>query len=126
MKEEYHLVSKSRPLLAVKEKDSSFNLNELKLLDLYLSRINPLDPNTSKVVIKLSEYCSIMGIDSMKVRPAQLKKYTKNFLGNVVTMPSPISKGSYIQATLFTVAFYNERKARLKAERDEGTSTPTH
>lgn len=105
MLNEDHLVSKSRSLLEMK--NSGYNVGELKILDTYLSRINPLDPSTSKVAFSKAEYCELMGIDSGKVRAKQLEKYTSHFLGNVVTMPRPDGKKGYVQKVLFTTAEYD-------------------
>ena len=101
---DYKVISKSRALLNMR--NSGYTLGEFKILDIYLARINPLDPKTSRVVISLDEYCSVMGIDSGKVRESQLKKYTAHFLGNVVTMERNDGKKGYIQKPLFTCAEY--------------------
>lgn len=106
MNNETGIISKSRPLLAMR--NSGYTLGEFKILDLYLARINPLNPKTSRVKISKEEYCKIMEIDSGRVRPEQLKKYTSHFLGNVVTMDRPDGKKGYVQKVLFTTAEYNE------------------
>lgn len=103
---ENHSISKSRPLLAMR--NSGYNLGEFKILDIYLSRINPLDPGTASVNITKAEYCAAMGIESGKVRVEQLKKYTKHFIGNVVEIPRQDGKRGYEQNVLFTKALYDE------------------
>lgn len=103
---ENHPISKSRPLLAMR--NSGYTLGEFKILDIYLSRINPLDPKTAAVKITKAEYCRALGIDSGKVRTEQLKKYTAHFLGNVVTLDRPDGKKGYVQKVLFTTAEYDE------------------
>ena len=105
MNNEYPLISKSRLLLSMK--DTNFSLNEYKLLELYLSRINPLDPTTARVVITVSEFCNVMGIKSGKVRESQLKNYTTNLLKNVVLFPRNEAGSAPIKGTLFSEAEYN-------------------
>lgn len=108
------LVSKSKPLLQMK--NSGFNEGEFKILDIYLSRINPLEPSSSKVSFTLEEYCEAMGIQCGKVRTTQLKKYTSHFLGNIVTTPRPDNKKGYIQKPLFTYAEYDEEEKKIILE----------
>lgn len=111
---ENSLISKSRPLLNMR--NSGYTLGEFKLLDLYLARINPLDPKTSRVTVSKKEYCKLMEIDSGKVRSEQLKKYTAHFLGNVVTLDRPDGKRGYIQKVLFTTAEYDEDAEEIVLE----------
>lgn len=106
MIDENHQISKSRPLLAMR--GSGYNLGEFKILDIYLSRINPLDPSTAAVDISKDEYCAAMGIESGKVRVGQLKKYTKHFIGNTVEIPRQDGVNGYEQNVLFTKAMYDE------------------
>lgn len=97
-------------------KNSGYTLGEFKILDLYLARINPLKPETSRVKITKDEYCELMGIESGQVRKEQLKKYTARFLGNVVTMDRPDGKGGYVQKVLFKTAEYDESKKEIILE----------
>lgn len=114
MLDENNLISKSRPLLEIR--NSGYNMGEFKLLDTYLSRINPLNPETARVVFTKEEYCSLLGVESCKIRTKQLSKYTSHFLGNIVTLPRPDGKQGYIQKPLFTLAEYDEDNQEIVLE----------
>ena len=110
-KYEHWLVRKSRPLLEMM--NDNFVLGELKILDLYLSKINPQKPETAKMTISVEEYCRLMGIDSGRIRPKQLKRYLSNFLTKVVTLPYGDHPDSFVQAVLFTTAIYDAEKKEI-------------
>ena len=114
MLNENNLISKSRPLLEIR--NSGYNMGEFRLLDTYLSRINPLDPSTARVVFTKEEYCSLLGVESGKIRTKQLIKYTSHFLGNIVTLPRTDGKQGYIQKPLFTLAEYDEEDQQIVLE----------
>ena len=114
MLDENNLISKSRPLLEIR--NSGYNMGEFRLLDTYLSRINPLDPSTARVVFTKEEYCSLLGVESCKIRTKQLSKYTSHFLGNIVTLPRADGKQGYIQKPLFTLAEYDEEEQQIVLE----------
>lgn len=111
---ENNLISKSRPLLEMK--NSGYNMGEFKILDTYLSRINPMKPETARVTFTKDEYCALLGVDSGKIRTKQLSKYTSHFLGNIVTIPRPDMKKGYIQKPLFTFAEYDEEAKEILLE----------
>ena len=94
-----YLVEKSKPL--VWAKFNNYTANELKLLEVYLSRINARDPESSCVRFTKKEYCELMGIHP-ETKTQQLKKYTQKFLGNVITID--LAGGGYEQYSLFTKA----------------------
>ncbi len=114
MLDENNLITKSRPLLGIR--NSGYNMGEFRLLDTYLSRINPLDPSTARVVFGKEEYCSLLGVESCRIRTKQLSKYTSHFLGNVVTLPRTDGKQGYIQKPLFTLAEYDEDEQQIVLE----------
>ena len=111
---ESHVISKSRPLLAMR--NSGYTLGEFKILDTYLSRINPMDASTARVTFSKKEYCQLMGIESGKVRTEQLANYTSHFLGNIVSIPRSDRKKGYIQKVLFTTAEYDEEEELIVLE----------
>lgn len=98
MVDENNLVEKSKPL--VWAKFNNYTINELKLLEVYLSRINARNPESCEVSFTKQEYCELMGLTS-ETTAQQLKKYVQHFLGNVVTIDT--EKG-WKQFTLFTEA----------------------
>lgn len=114
MIDERYLISKSRPLLAMK--NSGYNMAEFKILDTYLSRINPMDPSTRRVKFTHQEYCDLLGVESGKIRSRQLASYTAHFLSNVVSLPRPDRKAGYIQMPLFTFAEYDEEAKEIVLE----------
>lgn len=93
-----NLIEKSKSLVWAKFND--YTTNELKLVEVYLSRINARDPESCNVSFTKKEYCELMGLHP-DTDASQLKKYTRRFLGNVVTIDT--EKG-YRQYTLFTRA----------------------
>lgn len=115
MLDENYLVEKSKALVWAKFQD--YSSGELKILDTYLSRINPRDPDTSLVTFTKKEYAELMGLDS-DIRTEQLKTYTKGLLSNVVTIDLP-EKG-YVQYPLFAEAkcYLDEQSGQVTIEVD--------
>ena len=99
MLDERYIVEKSKALVWAKFQD--YSSGELKILDTYLSRINPRNPDSSRVTFTKKEYAELMGLDS-DIRTEQLKAYTSGLLSNVVTIDLP-GKG-YEQYPLFSHA----------------------
>ena len=99
MLDEKYLVEKSKALVWAQFQD--YSSGELKILDTYLSRINPRDPDSSLVKFTKKEYAELMGLDA-DLRTEQLKGYTSGLLSNVVTIDMP-EKG-YVQYPLFSEA----------------------
>lgn len=95
-----NLVEKSKSLVWAKFKD--YTAGELRLLEVYLSRINPRDPESSLVKFTLSEYRDFLGIKRLDVRT--VKPQINHFLGNVVSIPIDKEKGTFESYTLFTKA----------------------
>lgn len=94
---EENIVTKSRPLMLMKE--VPFELGELKVLDTYLSRINPMDPEATTVRFSKEEYEDLMGIERM--RPERLSKYVDSIMGKRVTVPDPDKPGQWRKYNLF-------------------------
>ena len=91
-------VLKSRPLLLMRS--VPFSLEELKVLDTYISRINSQDSSVKTVVFKKSEYEKLMGLKSCK--PSVLRSYTRAMLNKTVELLMP--NDEYMQFNLFTNA----------------------
>ena len=99
MLDERYIVAKSKSLVWAKFQD--YSPGELKILDTYLSRINPRKPESSLVSFTKKEYAELMGLDS-DIRTEQLKTYTGGLLSNVVTIDLP--ERGYVQYPLFSEA----------------------
>lgn len=99
MLDEKYIVEKSKALVWAQFQD--YSPGELKILDTYLSRIDPRKPEASLVTFTKKEYAELMGLDS-DIRTEQLKTYTGGLLSNVVTIDLP-NKG-YVQYPLFAEA----------------------
>ena len=91
---DYNLVEKSRALVWAKFRD--YTAGELRLLEVYLSRINPRNPDSANVTFTLAEYRRLLGLPRLEVD--NIRPQLKHFLGNVVTIP-----GSGKNATFYTL-----------------------
>jgi hypothetical protein len=115
MLDERYIVEKSKALVWAQFQD--YSSGELKILDTYLSRINPRDSESSLVTFTKKEYAELMGLDS-DIRTEQLKTYTGGLLSNVVTIDLP-DKG-YVQYPLFSEAkcYLDESSGQVTIEVD--------
>lgn len=93
-----YLIEKSKALVWAKFKD--WDTAELRLLEVYLSRIDARDPDSSNVRFTLKEYADLLGVSDL--RHDQIQAHTRRFMGNVVTL----KRGSdeWDMYTLFSVA----------------------
>lgn len=78
-----NLVEKSKQL--VWARFNHYNAGELRLLETYLSRINPRDPDSSTVQFTLAEYAALMELPDL--RAEQVKPYLRHFIESSVTIP---------------------------------------
>jgi hypothetical protein len=94
-----NLVEKSKSLVWAKFRD--YTAGELRLLEVYLSRINPRDPNSSRVEFTLAEYRDLLGLKSLDAR--RIEPQIKHFLGNTVCggLPEPPSAHPYGLKTVY-------------------------
>lgn len=97
-----NLVEKSRQIVWAKFTD--YTAGELRLLEVYLSRINPRDPETSTVQFTLQEYCEFLGL---KINSRNLKAQVKHFIDNSVEVPRGDGSGSFDLYPLFSRATVN-------------------
>lgn len=86
-----NLVEKSKSLVWAKFRD--YTAGELRLLEVYLSRINPRDPSSSRVEFTLAEYRELLGLKSLDAR--RIEPQIKHFLGNTVSIPIDKEKGTF-------------------------------
>lgn len=93
-----HLVEKSKSLVWAKFKD--WDTAELRLLEVYLSRIDARNPDSSNVRFTLKEYADLLGVSDL--RHDQIQAHTRRFMGNVVTLKH--GKDEWDMYTLFSVA----------------------
>lgn len=82
MLDENAIVEKSKALIW--SKYLSWNAGELAVFDTYLSRINARKRETAEVTFTKREYEELMGLK--EVRPDQLNRYIKHFMGNVISI----------------------------------------
>lgn len=115
MLDEKYIVEKSKALVWAQFQD--YSPGELKILDTYLSRIDPRKPDVSLVTFTKKEYAELMGLDS-DIRTEQLKTYTGGLLSNVVTIDLP-EKG-YVQYPLFSEAkcYLDDKTGQVTIEVD--------
>ena len=115
MLDEKYIVEKSKALVWAQFQD--YSPGELKILDTYLSRIDPRNPDASLVTFTKKEYADLMGLDS-DIRTEQLKTYTGGLLSNVVTIDLP-DKG-YVQYPLFSEAkcYLDDKSGQVTIEVD--------
>lgn len=106
-----YLVEKSKKLVWAKFKD--WNAGELRLLEVYLSRIDARNPESSRVRFTLKEYAELTGVSDL--RHEQVEACTRKFLGNVVTIKHDDGWEMY---TLFTVARCFKAKGQYVVEID--------
>ena len=117
MLDERYIVEKSKALVWAKFQD--YSTGELKILDTYLSRIDPRNPDSSRVAFTKKEYAELMGLDS-DIRTEQLKTYTGRLLSNVVTLEMPGKKNIYEQFPLFSHAkcYLDDKTGQVTIEVD--------
>lgn len=106
-----NLVEKSKALVWAKFTD--YTAGELRLLEVYLSRINPRDPESSNVTFTLAEYCRLLGL---KLNSKTLRSQVKHFLSNVVSVPLNADESEYVMYPLFTKAEVRYKRGTLSYE----------
>lgn len=94
-KKEYVIEMSHRLNLMRSEK---FCTNELKVLDKYLSRINPRDKSTRKVIFTLKEFQKDLGISDLRYKT--LRTNVEALLGRCVFLPN-VNTGEFIGFQLF-------------------------
>ena len=92
-----NLIEKSKRL--VWAQFDSYTAGELRLLETYLSRINPRDPDSGTVQFTLAEYAALMGLPDL--RAEQVKPYLKHFVSSSVSIPVDPSNRKRTQFAVF-------------------------
>lgn len=101
LKDTYKLtVQKSRPLLALC--NSELTLQELKMLDLYLSRIDSHKPENRSITFQKGEMEKILGVTKINVQT--LKSRLKHMLSTVVEIPDKEYENGFRLISIFTDA----------------------
>lgn len=59
-------------------------MQELKVLDVYLSKINPKNIDTAKVRFTKKEYCDLISVNSNWLKTKRLSKYLQHLFNNSV------------------------------------------
>ena len=96
-----YLVEKSKHLGWARV--NHYTAGELRLLETYLSRINPRDPESSRVQFTLAEYKELLGLSNIDAR--NIKPQLDHFLGNVVTIEGTKNGApAWAKYVLFTTA----------------------
>lgn len=90
-----NIIARSNRLLHMKS--NPYNLGTLKILDTFLSRINPLDEDGRTVVFTKKEYESLIGVTKINIK--DLRFYTDQLQDSKVVLP--IEGGGYDSITLF-------------------------
>lgn len=93
--DENNIVSRSHCLLHMK--DNPYALGALKILDVFLSKLNPLDNNTRTVKFKKKEYEELIGIS--KINLSTLQSYTGQLQNTKIVLP--IKENGYDSIVLF-------------------------
>lgn len=93
-------VQKSKPLLALW--NSNLTLQELKILDIYLSKIDSHKPENRVVTFSKGEMEKILGVS--KINMSTLKTRLKSMLSTVVEIPDRDEKNGFRLITVFEEA----------------------
>ena len=93
------VVQKSRPLLSLWQSD--FSLQELKILDVYLGRINSHDKEHRSVVFRKGELENIFG--EVQIKPEILDKRLDHLM-KTVKIPDPDGEDGFMRIALFEIA----------------------
>lgn len=91
-----HVIEMSHRLNLMRSE--KFCTNELKVLDKYMSRINPRDKSTRKVVFTLKEFQKDLGINDLRYKT--LRTNVEALLGRCVFLPNA-ETGEFIAFQLF-------------------------
>ncbi len=93
-----NLIEKSKRLESWAQFDN-YTAGELRLLETYLSRINPRDPDSGTVQFALAEYAALMELPNL--RAEQVKPYLKHFVSSSVSIPIDPSNRKRTQFSVF-------------------------
>lgn len=92
-------IEKSKSLVWAKFGQTS--LGELRLVEAYLSRINPREKNSTLVSFSVSEYSELLGID---IKTEKIKAATEHLMSHKITIQIPDKQDEWEKYVLFTYA----------------------
>lgn len=105
------VVQKSTPLLALWK--SELTLQEFKLMDTYLARINSHDPEHRVVEFDKAELENLLDVKAINTK--KLKERLKHLMGNTVEISDPADPEQYKIVTLFEEAHvYKDKQGKLR------------
>ena len=78
-----NIISKSRSIIDLR--NVNFTIQEFRLMEVYLSKINPQGETTASVTFTKQEYCDLMEIQSRLLESKRLNKYMQHLFNNSVT-----------------------------------------
>ena len=93
---ENHSVTKTNVLNEMRA--NNITLQELRLMTIYLSKINPDDLSTRVVRFSMSDFETIMEIKRVHIK--KMREITRSFFKKTI-VDVPLDKGGYTQFTLF-------------------------
>jgi hypothetical protein len=96
-----NVVQKSKPLFSLWA--SELTLQEFKILDTYLSRINSHNPEMRTVIFSKGELESLLGVK--KLNQSVLDERLKHLMGYVVRVDNPKKRKGYALISLFEKAY---------------------
>jgi plasmid replication initiation protein len=100
-----YTVTKSNALNELRA--NNMTLQELRLLAVYLSKINPFDKDTAAVRFPIKEFHDIMEVDMKRLRPSYYENVAERMLHKVIKIPS---KYGFEAFTLFKRVKYEQNK----------------
>ncbi len=95
-----HIVEKSKPLVLAKE--MPYSVAQLKLLETYLSLINPRDIETTTRVFRLREYLDLLGLKQIKMK--NLEDNLSELIRIQIIVPIENYKKGFLITNLFESA----------------------
>lgn len=114
MLNENNMVSKSKTIIDLKNLD--LNLQELKVLDVYLSKINPKNMDTAKVRFTKKEYCELISVNPNWLKTKRLSKYLQHLFNNSVVEWLDDEQESFKLHHLFEEAEYDKKNSTITLE----------
>lgn len=104
-------VTKTHPIARMQQKDEALPLSALKLIDIYLARIDPNKRDEREVKFTLKEYCELLEIDR---DPTAAKNRTFRMLSRQNAFLIPQKSGTWEIITLFERCYYENGVVTMK------------
>ena len=105
-----NIISKSRSIIDLR--NVNLTIQEFRLMEVYLSKINPQDETTASVTFTKQEYCDLMEIQSRLLESKRLNKYMQHLFNNSVT--EWLEDGeSFEMHPLFEKAKFDKKNSRI-------------